>query len=133
VPTQSNPADFISRRIKPTNLSTSTLWWKGPQRLIQEPSSWPATEFNTLTKDLEIKNAHVAFHSPEDITQRYFKLSKLIRFIAYCRRFINNCRHSKTNRQTATLNTHNFDQALTCCVKMVQQTSYAQEFKDLME
>ena len=25
------------------------------------------------------------------------------------------------------------DQALTCCVKMVQQISYAQELKDLME
>jgi len=31
VPSQSNPADFISRGFEPTTLSTSTLWWKGPQ------------------------------------------------------------------------------------------------------
>jgi hypothetical protein len=39
VPTQSNPADLISRRVEPTILSSSTLWWKGPQWLTQEPSS----------------------------------------------------------------------------------------------
>jgi hypothetical protein len=100
-------------------LSTSTLWWKGPQWLTQEPSSWPAVEFNTPIENLEIRNVHVAFHPPEDITQRFSKLNKLIRVTAYCRRFINNCRHPKTNRQTATLTTQDLDQALTCCVKMV--------------
>jgi len=28
VPSQSNPADLISRRFEPKTLSTSTLWWK---------------------------------------------------------------------------------------------------------
>jgi hypothetical protein len=115
------------------NLLTSTLWWKGPQWLTQESSSWPATEFNTLTEDSEIRNVQVAVHSPEDITQCFSKLNKHIRVIVYCRRFINNCRHSKANRHTATLTTQDLDQALTCCVKMVQQISYAQEIKDLME
>jgi hypothetical protein len=132
VPTQSNPADLISRGVEPT-LSTSTLWWKGPQWLTQEPSSWPATEFNTPTENLEIRYVHVVFHPPEDITQRFSKLNKLIRVTAYCRRFINNCRHSKANRQTAILTTQELDRALTCCMKMVQQISYAQEIKDLME
>jgi hypothetical protein len=31
VPSQSNPADLISRGIDPTTLATSTLWWKVPQ------------------------------------------------------------------------------------------------------
>jgi hypothetical protein len=39
VPTQSNPADLISRGVEPTTLSTSTLWWKGPPWLTQDPSS----------------------------------------------------------------------------------------------
>jgi hypothetical protein len=69
VPTQSNPTYLISRGVEPTTLSTSTLWWKGPQWLTQEPSSWPATQFYTPTDDLEIRNVHVAFYPPEDITQ----------------------------------------------------------------
>ena len=33
VPSQSNPADLISRGIEPTTLSNSTLWWKRPKWL----------------------------------------------------------------------------------------------------
>jgi hypothetical protein len=131
VPAQSNPADLISRGVEPSTLSTSTLWWKGPQWLTQESSSWPTAEFNTPTEILEIRNVHVAIQPPEDILQRFSKLNRLIRVIAYCRRFINNCRHSKATRELATLTTQDLDQALTCCVKMVQQTSYVQEVNDL--
>ena len=62
--------------------------------------SWPATEVNTPTENLEIKNVHVALlQPPEDITQRFSKLNKLIRVIAYCRRFNISCRHPRANRQ----------------------------------
>ena len=108
------------------------LWWKGPKWLIQEPSSWPTTEDNTPTEHLEMRNVHVALRQhPEDFTQSS-RLCKLIRIVAYCRRFINSCRYSKA-KQTTTLSTQDLDQALTCCVKMVQQISYTQEMKDLME
>jgi hypothetical protein len=105
VPTQSNPADLISRGGEPSTLSTSTLWWKGPQWLTQEPSSWPAAEFNTPLENLEIRNVHTAVQPPEDIIQRFSKLNRLIRVIAYCRRFINNCIHSKANREFASNHT----------------------------
>jgi len=49
------------------------------------------------------------------------------------KRFISNCRNPKANRQSTILFTQDFDQALTCCVKMVQQISYAQEIRNLME
>jgi len=134
VPSQSNPADLISRGIEPTTLSTSTLWWKGPQWLSQEPSSWPTTEINTPIDHLEIRNVHIAcLQTPEDIIQRFSKLNRLIRVIAYCKRFISNCRNPKANRQSTILSTQDLDQALTCCVKMVKQISYAQEMRNLME
>jgi hypothetical protein len=133
VPTQSNPADLISRGVEPLTLSRSTLWWKGPQWLTQEPSSWPAADFNPPLENLEIRNVHVAVQPPEDIIPRFSRLNRLIRVIAYCGRFINNCRLTKANRQSANLTTQDLNQALTCCVKMVQQTAYAHEVKDLKE
>ena len=85
-------------------------------------------------KNLEIRNVHIALvQPPEDVTQKFYKLNRLIRVIVYCRRFIHNCRHPKANRQTTILSTQDLDQALTCCVKMVQQISYEQEVKDLIE
>jgi hypothetical protein len=54
-------------------LSSATLWWRGPQWLTQEPSSWPTTDFNSPTENLEIRTVHVA-QPPEDITQRFSKL-----------------------------------------------------------
>jgi len=134
VPYQSNPADLISRVIYSTTLSTSTLWWKGPQWLSQEQFCWPTTEVNIPTDKLEFRNVHVAcLPTPEDIAQRFSTLNRPIRVIAYCRRFIHSCRHLKANRQSTTLSTQDLDQALTCCVKMVQQISYAQEMKNVME
>ena len=39
---------------------------------------------------------------------------------------------SKANNQITILSKQDRDYALTCCVKMTQQVSYAQEVKDLM-
>jgi hypothetical protein len=78
VPTQSNPADLISRGVEPSTLSRSILWWKGPQWLTQEPSSWPAADFNPPLENLEIRNVHIASQPPEDIIQRFSRLNRLI-------------------------------------------------------
>jgi hypothetical protein len=132
VPTQSNPADLISRGTDPTTLSTSTLWWKGPQWLLQEPVRWPTSEVTNLETNFETKNVHVVFNqSREDFTQKFSKFNRLIRVTAVCKRFINNCRQP-VNKQTASLTTQELDQALTCCVRTTQRTSYAQEVTDLL-
>jgi hypothetical protein len=89
------------------------------------------TEVTPLESNLETINVHVALNqASEDITQQFSKLNRLIRVIAFCKRFINNCRQPTANRQTASLTTQDLDQALTCCVKVAQQTSYAQEVTD---
>jgi hypothetical protein len=132
VPTESDLGDLISRAVDPTSLSSDTLWWRGPQWLTQEPSSWPTTNFNSPTENLEIKTVHVT-QLPEDITQRFSKLNRFTRVLAYCRRFATNCRQPKATRQTATLTTQDLDETLNCCVKIVQQFSYSQKIKDLKQ
>jgi hypothetical protein len=106
----------------------------GLQWFWPEPTSWPLTEVNTPTDNLELRNVRVALvYSQEDITQGFSKLNKLIRVIAYFKRFIDICRQPKANRQTTILSTQDLDKALTCCMKMVQQISYAQEFEELVK
>jgi hypothetical protein len=85
VPTRSNTADLISRGTDPTTLSTSTLWWKGPQWLTKEPSSWPTSEVTNHETNVELKKVHAAFHqSSEDFTERFSNFNRLIRVIAVC-------------------------------------------------
>jgi len=134
VPSQSNPSDLNLSVIEPKTLSTSKLWWKGPQWLSQDPSSWPKTEMNKSTNTLEVRNVHVAFiQLPEDITQGFSNLNRSIRVFGYCKRFISKCRNTKANRKSTILSTQDNEQALICCVKIVQQISYAQEMRNLME
>ena len=133
-PSQDNPADLISRGADPTTLATSTLWWNGPEWIINDPSTWPATDFNIPTADLEARNVHLALNNQdEDFTQRFSNLNRLLRVATYCRRFVYNCRQQSANRQLTALTTQDLDQALTCCVKIVQQISYEQEIKNLVE
>jgi hypothetical protein len=87
----------------------------------------PSIVLKCTCRRLNVKSFNVSY------TGQFSKLNKLIRVNAYCERFINNCKLSKANWQTTILTTQDLDQALTCWVKMVQQISYSQEFKDLME
>ena len=64
---------------------------------------------------------------------KIFQLNRFTRVIGYCKRFIRNCINPKAKRQPTILFTQDLDQALTCCVKMAQQNSYAQKWQDLME
>jgi len=65
VPNNSNPADLISWGIEATGLSTSTLWWKGPQWLRQQPSDWPRTVVNTPTDNLKLEMFMLQFYIQE--------------------------------------------------------------------
>jgi hypothetical protein len=87
--------------------------------------------FTTPTDNIEMKNAHVATTPTEENMQKFSKLNKLIRVIAYCQRFTNNCKKLQANRQTSNLTPQDLDCALTTCVKIVQQTDYAQDIEDL--
>jgi hypothetical protein len=112
------------------------LWRHSLNSPIQEYQlsivSWPTSEVTNLETNVETKKVHITFNqSREDFTEKFSNFKRLIRVIAVCKRFINNCRQP-ANRQTASLSTQELDQALTCCVKTAQQTSYAQEVTDLL-
>jgi hypothetical protein len=70
VPSQSNSANLIMQGIEPATLSSSALWWKGPQWQLHEPSTRPNLEISTSTDNLEVRNVHV-----QDVTQTFSMLS----------------------------------------------------------
>jgi len=84
--------------------------------------SHPAGLKQTPTNNLEIINVHIAcLQHPEDITQKFSKLKRLISVIAYCKRFISNCTNPKSKRQSTFLTSQDLEETLISCVKMVQK------------
>lgn len=130
VKSSDNPADIISRGSTPAALECNDLWWHGPHWLFHDISQW---KFNPIrhssTEEIsEERKVHVNISSPldQDIFLKFSSHMKLIRVIAYCRRFIYNCRH-KTRKQLGALLTSELHQSLTTCVKIVQSQAYAHE------
>ena len=117
VPSQSHPDDLISKGIEP---STLPHHGERDQQVITGTSSWPTTEVTTTTDNLEIKCTcciSTKFRSYNTI------LSKLKQLVSSCtlQKIHHQLQTSKSYRQPTTLTTQDLDQALTCCVKMVQQ------------
>jgi hypothetical protein len=54
VPTDSNPADLISRGLELATLATCNLWWKGPHWLTQNQTRWPSLTFSKPTENLGV-------------------------------------------------------------------------------
>ncbi|XP_058817141.1 uncharacterized protein LOC131680443 [Topomyia yanbarensis] len=82
-----NPADIISRGTSSSDLFNLALWWKGSPWLTSDPTEWPNSfvKFDTTkfpTKVLEEKTCPFIYSS----------LTRLLRIVAYCRRFIQHCR-----------------------------------------
>lgn len=99
VPTDVNPADYISRGVDQIKVSVQKLWWNGPSFLTLSETDWPTVDKNklknvqlpeiklvgTLVANVNNKNTLIDF-------ERYSKLKRLQNAIAYLLRFIKNCR-----------------------------------------
>jgi hypothetical protein len=113
VPSKENPADIASRGIDPKFLSKCNIWWTGPSWLQLDPSYWPKTELNHNDLVEEIKaeqksNPVFSGHSyaSNDLFEDFFKihssLHKITRILAYCQKFIRNCKSSKQKEKPTT-------------------------------
>ncbi len=78
----------------------SSLWWNGPNWLLQPPSAWPARTDWRKQKDLVELKAAVLVTAPqlEDLTEAFSSYSHLKRVMCWCVRFITNCRLAAEDR-----------------------------------
>ena len=111
IPTKMNVADDATRDV-PRDLSTQHRWFRGPDFLREEPTTWPAEKPIVIESTGEEKNYHIANtesssslkNSLPDVT-RFSKWEKLIRttarilqFITLCRRKIASVNYKRTKR-----------------------------------
>lgn len=105
-----NPADIISRGCCPTELSSHTLWWHGPEWLIQNEEHWPviqqeetSNEFVDMPEQKGLSVSGVTTSENDLIVHRYSSIKRMARIVAYCMRFKSNCLRHKQNKEKKTV------------------------------
>lgn len=131
VTTESNPADCASRGLQPSELSNHHLWWNGPQWLQHATIKSDKPEFSTHEEEKVIK-AHCAVQEIEEnfVWSKYSSLSKMLRVISYCRRFLN-LKLPKEKRTTFNkiVTPRELNNTLENCIKQVQTVAFDDEIK----
>jgi len=142
VPGVENPADYCSRGISPRNVTELGKFHQGPEFLKKPVAEWPQWEalMEIYEHDPEIVRLNVIqfekeHHSVDMCVEKFSKRQKLLRVLAWCRRFIANCR-AKARKQTTevgALTTTEIQVAAITCTKRAQQMHFADEIKCLNE
>lgn len=134
VPTQDNPADYVSRGVNPNDLLSLDMYWSGPTWLELNDNFWPQN--NVYQKDLpELRkiiqaNTIAAIEDVVDFS-KYSSLSKLERIIAYCFRFKLNCLSTKEQRKLGPLEALELKHSSNVLIKLSQNSCFQNEIRSL--
>lgn len=125
VPGIMNPADLASRGCSAKKL-IETKWWLGPDWLFENKNSWPQQNYEVIEGDVfeERKKSIISItNTSTDFSwyYRYFsKYMKIVRLLAWIKRFIYNCRHRKDHYLQGELSTEETKKAEMEIVHLIQ-------------
>ncbi|UYV81292.1 hypothetical protein LAZ67_20000677 [Cordylochernes scorpioides] len=124
-----NPADLATRGILPSCLIKSKLWWHGPVWLTLDGSenipSFTIDPSMGLEERSVILHATIAEPCPEFLS-KYSSFTKLLRVMAWCKRFINITRKQPTQRLSF-LTSQDLKYSLLQIVKIIQRCEFTPE------
>jgi hypothetical protein len=131
ISTKDNPAHVITRGMYPETLIKSEIWWHGPRFLSKDLSAWPVSIPAPIPEDTGILETRktaltTCIQSELPVISKFSSFVKLQRVIAYCLRFINNCRN-KNQRVNGSLTCLELIQAHNRIIAYVQKREFAEE------
>ena len=149
VPTESNPADLISRGVPISQLQNDSVWWSGPLFLSLDETHWPKQQFLKQSTDEERKKSYKEIN---DCSHSFFvktienddveccvnpencsRWMRLVRVQAWVNRFIQNCRLQTSDRLVGELKTDELEEAETQIIRTAQRSSFYLEYKLLKQ
>ncbi|XP_075150903.1 uncharacterized protein LOC142225012 [Haematobia irritans] len=126
-----NPADLGSRGCSPMELMNSSLWWHGPEWLIEPPENWPKSVVS-IENPPEIRKIET-FHlsgNDEDILDRFSCWARALRVISYVLRFSKSSRRQVVS--TSLSITHQeFKETRNLLIRVTQKKYYSQEYDNM--
>lgn len=126
-----NPADIISRGVKPSLLDCD-FWWHGPHWLQQDILYWPTSvlEFNSDPPEIKktcLLQSNVAENRIIEF-KKYSNYTRLLRTVGYVLRFINNIKNPIT-RFNGSLSPEELKLADNVLIKLAQYESFQKEIE----
>ncbi|KAJ0184405.1 hypothetical protein K1T71_000828 [Dendrolimus kikuchii] len=129
VPTEHNPADFISRGVNVECLESLDMWWSGPDFLKETSINWPSNfSVNEVLPETRAEISYLATaNDSSKLTKlidfdRFSNLNRLKRAVAYVLRFKNACRKQLPNEKY--LSHTELDDALNVIIRVSQAESF---------
>ncbi|KAH8361240.1 hypothetical protein KR084_006226, partial [Drosophila pseudotakahashii] len=130
VRSEHNSADLASRGVSLQELGDSTLWWHGPQWLQLPKLQWPETSDPHPVTELEQRAVKVHFVKlpADDVLDRFSRLDKALRVLAYVQRFLNRCRKAPVSPDKQ-LSNREIREAERTYILLAQREEYALELR----
>lgn len=131
VNTKENPADIGSRGILPDQLKHCQTWFNGPSFLSTNFKKPKFLDLPPISEIPEIKQNAKVFTSVKNdlcsIFNKFSSLNKLVRVVAYCRRFIHNLKSGVEFKIVGPITATEFNLAELFVVKLSQEESFSPE------
>ena len=151
VDTKSNPADLASRGCNMSDFLESQHWIMGPDFLRKSEAEWPQmpedVRLGNLSGDPEVKQpspvcaatVEVQNDFLDELTSRTSSWTRLVRVMAYIRRFIHNCRARIATRKgdeesamkTTFISTDEREEAERKIWMLTQKSAFKREYEAL--
>ncbi|XP_036145632.1 uncharacterized protein LOC118646569 [Monomorium pharaonis] len=128
-PSQQNPADPLSRGQMPEAFAQNQLWKNGPDWLMADEDEWPANLVEEIVVPEQRSTVNLQTAISADFVERFSSVFLLTRVIAYCLRFVHNCR--KKEKRTGSITTEELREATNCVILAVQANAFANELYNL--
>lgn len=131
-----NPADVLSRGIRPQDFKKTLIWWQGPLwlkiddcRWKKKANVWP--EPVVLPEQKPIKLALVAKETPRDLVDFYSEWYKLHRAVAWMHKFFHYLRLKHMKPDHCYLTIDDLERADYALLKRAQRDSFNGEISAL--
>ena len=150
VPTGINPADYLTRGLRATELDEKKNWWAGPEYLQSPEEEWPVNK-GCKPSGFVVKEMRKKYVGSRDGTslvisnvlcdktewrldpKRYSSWTRFLIVYSWVNRFISNCVEDEKHRVKGGLTLNELNDVEKIIVKDMQRKEYAKEYLDLQK
>ncbi|XP_070519420.1 uncharacterized protein [Cardiocondyla obscurior] len=142
VPSESNPADLLSRGKPASELINLEIWWKGPTWLKKANNYWPSqladgsieTTLEGKTARCNVHMAHPADDILAEVSERLLSWTRIVRTVARVIKFVKllKSKIKAQGRPSADITAQNLNETERLIMKYLQRRMFLEERKAII-